>query len=746
MIYMKKTVYAYLHTHWDREWYRNKEDFNIRLQNVFDIILDELKNNAAPFFYFDGQVCALLDYLKYNPEKSDLVKKLIKKNKLAIGPYFVSADTYLASFPFMLKNLDLGIEYSKKFNQKDFIGYLSDVFGVSKSAFYALNIKNINKAAIWRGVNPNDINNDCNFIYQNINTLWLSMGYFNDFLHNKNIEALKDYLDKIFKYSDNNCLLPIGADHLGILKNSSKIISEINKKLDDYKIILTSPFEYFKNNKFINKAKCSEFLDNSKTYILQGVYSARIYQKYKNYLVQNKLSKIVEPLNFYLKGKYSNYIEEIYKTILKNHAHDSIYGCSLDEVAHNVDNRFNKANQALDSILLHILSEFKNSNNINSKSIDKIGLFNLTNSDNLDTVKIKLPYILKNSQVIKTEKKFSDELLSDCYKIPVTEDICNIYTQIVEINNNNNKFSFNTVKIKKPKVLHKIDNNFIKNKYIALNIEDNKIAITNKNNKIYLKLTDIKDDGDSYNFAPSGKRNELKLMKSEVLYKGEIQSALRLYFKDIELDVFLNNHSRFLKFSANILNKKKNHKLQLSLIFPKNITKTTAQDAIGIIQRKHNPNYKMEDNMPAMRPIELKTNSYPMQSFVQCQKGIILTKGLQEYEIYQNELRICLLRCIGTISNPKNKARAIPAGPDLKIPDAQLLGRNEAEFAILFGNIEQAFLNLDKFSENYATIDGKFDKNLNIEFDKLDNKTYFYGINKNKKILYNFDEDKIILK
>ena len=66
---MKKKVYAYLHTHWDLEWYRDKQDFTLRLLRVFDIVLDELKNNRAPFFYFDGQVGALLDYLKYRPEK-----------------------------------------------------------------------------------------------------------------------------------------------------------------------------------------------------------------------------------------------------------------------------------------------------------------------------------------------------------------------------------------------------------------------------------------------------------------------------------------------------------------------------------------------------------------------------------------------------------------------------------------------------------------------------------------------------
>ena len=77
--------------------------------------------------------------------------------------------------------------------------------------------------------------------------------------------------------------------------------------------------------------------------------------------------------------------------------------------------------------------------------------------------------------------------------------------------------------------------------------------------------------------------------------------------------------------------------------------------------------------MPAKRPIELKTNCFPMQNFVCANGTIAITKGLHEYEIYQNELRICLLRSFSTISNPKNPARSIPAGPDLKTPKAQCL-------------------------------------------------------------------------
>ena len=115
---MKKQFYAYLHTHWDLEWYRDIEDFNLRFLDVFDIVLSELKNNKAPFFYLDGQVVALLYYLKIRQEKKEEIKELIRNKKLAIGPYFVSADSYLVNFCSMLKNLELGKKISAQFNQK----------------------------------------------------------------------------------------------------------------------------------------------------------------------------------------------------------------------------------------------------------------------------------------------------------------------------------------------------------------------------------------------------------------------------------------------------------------------------------------------------------------------------------------------------------------------------------------------------------------------------------------------------
>ena len=72
---MKKTVIAYLHTHWDREWYREFEVFRLRLLRVFDNVLNLLEENKIPSFYFDGQVSALLDYLEIRPEKEEQIRQ-----------------------------------------------------------------------------------------------------------------------------------------------------------------------------------------------------------------------------------------------------------------------------------------------------------------------------------------------------------------------------------------------------------------------------------------------------------------------------------------------------------------------------------------------------------------------------------------------------------------------------------------------------------------------------------------------
>ena len=100
---------------------------------VIDDILKKLKTGDLPCFYFDGQVSALDDYLKFRPENKNLIKKFIKEKKLFIGPFYCSTDSFLVSVQSLLANLDLGIEYSTNLGCDEFIGYCADTFGHSKS-------------------------------------------------------------------------------------------------------------------------------------------------------------------------------------------------------------------------------------------------------------------------------------------------------------------------------------------------------------------------------------------------------------------------------------------------------------------------------------------------------------------------------------------------------------------------------------------------------------------------------------
>ena len=133
MAHRKKRVIAYLHSHWDREWYREFEVFRLRLLKVFDIVIDMLSENKIPSFYFDGQVCALLDYLKLRPEKEEIIRKLIAEKKLFIGPFYTLVDEFLTDGICFRKNLEIGLKISRDFGCEDFIGYFADTFGHSQN-------------------------------------------------------------------------------------------------------------------------------------------------------------------------------------------------------------------------------------------------------------------------------------------------------------------------------------------------------------------------------------------------------------------------------------------------------------------------------------------------------------------------------------------------------------------------------------------------------------------------------------
>lgn len=330
---MKKTVIAYLHTHWDREWYREFEVFRLRLLRVFDNVIEMLENKKIPSFYFDGQVSALLDYLELRPEKEQIIKKLIAEKKLFIGPFYTLVDEFLTDRTAFVKNLEIGLKISREFGCADFIGYLADTFGHSQNIPKILKEFGIDKCVVWRGCG--DIPSE--FKFNGVNTVNLIRGYFMDIFSapmtiEEKADWLKGNLDKIAEKSGDYLLLPIGADHLGVEPDITEQIEKVNKILKQiqndgskYEIKLSNPFEYFELVKD-NFKQCewnNELRDNSKTFILQGSYSARM--KLKQYNVKcTYLLEQADKLQKKYGSQYGTAIEYAYKLLLKNQAHDGI--------------------------------------------------------------------------------------------------------------------------------------------------------------------------------------------------------------------------------------------------------------------------------------------------------------------------------------------------------------------------------------------------------------------------------------
>ena len=336
----KKQVIAYVHTHWDREWYREFEIFRLRLIRVFDNVLEMLESGKLPSFYFDGQTAAIEDYLEIHPENFERVKKLILEKKLFIGPFYCLVDEFLCDKRSFEKNLELGLSFSKKMGCSDFIGYFADTFGHSKNVVPILKNFEIDKCMVWRGCGE-DIPAD--FYWCGIDTVNLVRGYFMDFFSaplsiEDKTSAIKKNLDLIAEKSGNTLLMPIGGDHLGIPIDLAEQIEQINENLEDYEIKLSSIFEYEFDD---------ELLDNSKTFVLKGCHSSRLDLKKLH-------SKCVYLLNFAEKigkEKYKNELNYAYKLLLQNLAHDGICGCSTDMVHQENIMRYNKVLQIAKTIL-----------------------------------------------------------------------------------------------------------------------------------------------------------------------------------------------------------------------------------------------------------------------------------------------------------------------------------------------------------------------------------------------------------
>ena len=397
----KYTAHVISHTHWDREWYKTFQQFRMRLVDLVDNLLDLLENNPEfKYWTFDGQTVVLKDYLEIRPENEERLRKLIQQGRILIGPWYVQPDEFLVSGENLIRNLLFGKRICEDFGNYMAVGYVPDEFGHISQLPQMLHGFGIKDAVFFRGITADQVKSE--FTWQGADGSEVfsakmpdNNAYSNWFYHlhetlrypekpidpdevTKNVEALmKDSIEE--KPTTSQLLFMDGCDHVFPQFKTPKIITIVNEKLDNIEI-LHSTFAAFidavKNEKPELETYRGELRWSNRDWGLQAILantlSSRVKLKQANHACETLLEKYVEPLcawAWMLGEQYPKaYIDLAWDYMLKNSPHDSICGCSFDQVHTDMVYRYDQARmigealreKALGSIVERIGSEAEN--------------------------------------------------------------------------------------------------------------------------------------------------------------------------------------------------------------------------------------------------------------------------------------------------------------------------------------------------------------------------------------------------
>ncbi|MGO4545809.1 alpha-mannosidase [Paenibacillus sp. 2TAB23] len=378
----ERTAHIISHTHWDREWYLPYEKHHVLLVKLMDTLLHTLDTDPDfKSFYLDGQTIILEDYLQVRPENRERLERYIKEGRIPIGPWYILQDAFLTSSEANIRNLQIGHQDAGRYGTIAKVGYFPDTFGNIGQAPQILRQAGIDNAVFGRGVKPTGFNNtvaDSDYESSFSELIWegpdgsrvLGVLFANWYCNGMEVPTdeagAKEYWERKLaeaeKYAATGQLLFMnGCDHQPIQQDLSAALATARELFPETEFIHSNFHDYLAS---VNASLTRELsvvkgeLRSQRTdgwSTLVNTASARVYLKQMNQLGQAMLEKVAEPLAtlaYSLGHEYPHHLfTYAWKTLMQNHPHDSICGCSVDEVHREMITRFDKSRHVAESII-----------------------------------------------------------------------------------------------------------------------------------------------------------------------------------------------------------------------------------------------------------------------------------------------------------------------------------------------------------------------------------------------------------
>jgi alpha-mannosidase len=376
------TLHLVSHTHWDREWYQTFQQFRFKLVNLVDELLRLLEADPDyKHFLLDGQTIILEDYLQIRPGREAELRSFVQNSRLLIGPWYVLPDEFLVSSEAIIRNLLEGRRISQHFGPRMKVGYIPDPFGhigQMPQIFWGFGIQS---ASFRRGLDDQS----CEIWWRSPDGTSVLLAYLRDGYDNaaalpvSNPEAftveVQKLRDSLLPYcATSHILLMQGTDHMFPQAETSTAVAYANRNLEsDTLIHSTLPAYLAAIQAEIDSAENSsnkkaleiptitgELRSGKRHHLLPGVLSTRVWIKQRNHNCQIQLEKWAEPFTVFAEQMDTHLAENLglrdfihyaWRLLMENHPHDSICGCSIDQVHIEMRTRFDQVDQVSADII-----------------------------------------------------------------------------------------------------------------------------------------------------------------------------------------------------------------------------------------------------------------------------------------------------------------------------------------------------------------------------------------------------------
>lgn len=737
---MVKKVFVVPHTHWDREWFFTSDQAKVYLLKDLKDVLDHLEASGQyGSFLLDGQSSLIEDYLNWRPQERKRVEKLVKEKKLILGPWYTQTDQYLASGESIINNLRIGMKQSDELGGHMNIAYVPDSFGQESSMPQIYQQLGIDDAVLYRGFSLDDTKQS-EFTWQGedgseISVFRMACGYFiggvvdeTKLAQLMTEEPFKTVVDQA---STDNVLFPNGSDMAPLRFDLPEFIERLNQankgkftfevaSLEDY---ITAVKEAKPELRLITgEQDCGKDMR-----VHKSISSSRADLKALNTKLQNYLANVVEPvlaLGSYFGLPYpTKTLEDLWKKMAKNAAHDSMGNCVSDRVNADIKARYQKvediATALVEVTLRQISTGVKNDGHpitltvFNTLPVERGGVVSKRiyspsrnfkiqdyNGQNIpfEITAVKDVTELITSSTIQLDPGQAIYLPEKVYQLDVNMQLANIpafgYKQLSLVSEQDQEIDLPT-----RQTGTKIENEFYQ---ISVNVDGSLDILDKLNNHLYQKqaiLEDNGDDGDSYNYSPAKQdlvsystaqphrsqciQNALS-SKLIIDYDFSVPSDLAARAKGLtdvkmptQMIVTLDRASKLIKFELNVDNRlPKSHRLCIDFD-SEVVTNTSIADIqFGTIKRPLTKKQALRDwhqNQGAWqeKPISINT----VQSFVAMsddERGLaLIPQGVREYECIGKDnatIRLTVFRTYGMLGKRDLLYRPGRASGDETVP------------------------------------------------------------------------------